>query len=51
MRTQQAIITPKGVERVQAGHLWIYRSDVSSSEAEPGSVVTVADKSGNSRKK
>jgi len=38
-------ISPRGVERVFAGHPWIYRSDVSaSSNIEPGSIVTVQDR-------
>ena len=27
---RQAVLTPKGVERVKSGHLWIYRSDVAA---------------------
>jgi 23S rRNA (cytosine1962-C5)-methyltransferase len=46
MNSDQAVITPKGIERIQSGHLWIYRSDVVSCDAEPGSVVTVSDKAG-----
>lgn len=42
-----AVITPKGVERVRAGHLWIYRSDVMSvPTSENGAIVKVADKRG-----
>jgi 23S rRNA (cytosine1962-C5)-methyltransferase len=46
MEADQAVVTPKGVERIKAGHLWVYRSDVISCEAEPGSVVSVMDKAG-----
>ncbi len=46
MKADQAVISHKGVERIQAGHLWIYRSDVISCEADPGSVVSVVDKAG-----
>lgn len=38
-------ISPRGVERVFAGHPWIYRSDVSASaNAAPGSILTVQDR-------
>ena len=34
------------LERLQAGHLWIYRSDVLECEASAGSIVTVCNKKG-----
>ena len=38
-------ISPRGVERIFAGHPWIYRSDVSASaNIAPGSIVTVQDR-------
>src|ERR1700722_13092152 len=40
------IISPRGVERVRAGHLWVYRSDVRTVNAEPGTVVRVTDDRG-----
>ncbi len=40
------IISPRGVERVRAGHLWVYRSDVRTANAEPGAVVRVTDDRG-----
>jgi 23S rRNA (cytosine1962-C5)-methyltransferase len=40
------VISPRGVERVRAGHLWVYRSDVRSVNAEPGAVVRVSDDRG-----
>lgn len=40
-------ITRRGADRVRSGHLWIYRSDVRSAEAEPGAVVRVIDETGN----
>jgi 23S rRNA (cytosine1962-C5)-methyltransferase len=40
------IIIPRGVERVRAGHLWVYRSDVRTVNAEPGAVVRVTDDRG-----
>jgi len=41
-----AIISPRGVERIRAGHLWIYRSDVRTADAEPGAIVRLADERG-----
>ena len=44
---QNVIITQRGVKRARAGHLWIYRSDVSEAkDAKGGSVVTVRDERG-----
>jgi len=37
------VISPRGVERVRAGHLWIYRSDVREAQAAPGAIVRVTD--------
>ncbi len=34
-------ISARGEERLRRGHPWIYRSDVTSSDAQPGDVVTV----------
>jgi len=42
-----AVISPRGVERLRAGHLWIYRSDVRSAHAEPGAIVRLLDERGN----
>jgi len=36
-------ISPRGVERLRSGHLWVYRSDVRSAQAEPGALVRVLD--------
>ena len=36
-----ARITPRGEDRLRAGHPWIYRSDVRDVEGEPGPVVRV----------
>jgi 23S rRNA (cytosine1962-C5)-methyltransferase len=41
------VITPRGVERLRSGHLWVYRSDVRSAHAEPGAVVRLTDERGN----
>src|SRR5262245_52724015 len=46
MSSGHAVVSPKAVDRLQAGHLWIYRSDVMQCEASPGSIVTVKDKKG-----
>ncbi len=40
------VISPRGVERIRAGHLWVYRSDVRTAQAEPGAVVRVTDERG-----
>src|ERR1700723_3077886 len=42
------VISPRGVERLRSGHLWVYRSDVRSAHAEPGAVVRLLDERGNS---
>jgi 23S rRNA (cytosine1962-C5)-methyltransferase len=39
-------VTRRAEERVRLGHLWIYRSDVVSAEAEPGAVVRVVGSRG-----
>jgi 23S rRNA (cytosine1962-C5)-methyltransferase len=41
-----AVISPRGVERLRSGHLWIYRSDLRSAQAEPGEVVRLLDERG-----
>jgi 23S rRNA (cytosine1962-C5)-methyltransferase len=40
-------VNKRGADRVRAGHLWIYRSDLVSVEAEGGSIVSVTDERGN----
>jgi len=40
------VISSRGVERLRAGHLWIYRSDVRSAQAEPGAIVRLTDERG-----
>jgi 23S rRNA (cytosine1962-C5)-methyltransferase len=37
------VISPRGVERIRAGHLWIYRSDVRETHAQPGAIVRLTD--------
>jgi 23S rRNA (cytosine1962-C5)-methyltransferase len=45
MKTEknQASVTRKGASRIRNGHLWVFKSDVSSVNAEGGSIVTVLD--------
>jgi 23S rRNA (cytosine1962-C5)-methyltransferase len=40
------VIGQRGVERIGLGHLWVYRSDVRSAQAEPGAVVRLTDERG-----
>ena len=41
---QHVAITQRGAERVRAGHLWIYRSDIANAVSVPGgSIVRVRD--------
>ncbi len=40
------VISSRGVERLRAGHLWVYRSDVRTAQAEPGAVVRLTDERG-----
>jgi 23S rRNA (cytosine1962-C5)-methyltransferase len=46
MAEASVIISPRGVERLRSGHLWVYRSDVRSAQAEPGEIVRVTDERG-----
>jgi 23S rRNA (cytosine1962-C5)-methyltransferase len=39
----QASVTKKGANRIRAGHLWIFKSDIADINAEGGSIVTVLD--------
>ena len=43
LRPPTAVISRKGVDRVRAGHPWIYRSDVTDFHADRGDVVDVRD--------
>ncbi|HEV3482650.1 MAG TPA: hypothetical protein VGR97_10025, partial [Candidatus Acidoferrales bacterium] len=40
------MISSRGVERLRSGHLWVYRSDVSSVQSDPGAVVRLSDDRG-----
>ena len=44
--TIETIIAPKGVERIRAGHLWVFRSDVIQAPhvADSGFITRVVDK-------
>lgn len=44
---QTVKVNKRGADRVRAGHLWIYRSDLVDVTAEGGSVVRVTDEHGN----
>ena len=44
---QTVKVNKRGADRVRAGHLWIYRSDVVDAAAEGGSAVRVTDQHGN----
>lgn len=45
MPSQIVTISQRGVDRIFAGHLWVYRADVvDSAGAEPGAVVRVVDR-------
>lgn len=40
-------LSPRGATRLKSGHVWVYRSDLlSSDEVPPGSLVTVTDQRG-----
>lgn len=41
------MISPRGVERLRSGHLWIYRSDIRSTQSEAGAVVRLVDERAN----
>ena len=47
VRDPSVAISPRGVERLRSGHLWIYRSVVRSTQAEAGAVVRLVDERGN----
>lgn len=43
-------VSPRGADRIRAGHVWVYRSDVIAAEAvAPGAVVTVQEIAGRGR--
>lgn len=47
MPEPQVTLTPRGVNRLRAGHYWIYRSDIQATEnVEPGDTVRLRDDRG-----
>ena len=40
-------VNKKGADRIRKGHLWIYKSDIVTTDAEGGSIVKVSDERGN----
>ncbi len=46
MIEERAIISKRATERIRAGHLWIYRSDIRECRADGGSVVDICDVKG-----
>lgn len=40
---QAVVVARRGADRIRAGHPWIYRSDISRADAEPGDIVRVTD--------
>ena len=46
MPESQVVISQRGSERLQSGHLWIYRSDIRRADAGPGDLVRLVDDRG-----
>ncbi len=47
IRTPVIAVSPRGAARLRQGHVWVYRSDLGSTEGvSPGSLVQVQDASG-----
>ena len=46
MAEGSVVISSRGVERLRNGHLWVYRSDVRSLQAEAGAVARLTDERG-----
>ncbi len=46
MAEGSVVISPRGVERLRLGHLWVYRSDIRTAQAEPGAIVRLSDERG-----
>jgi 23S rRNA (cytosine1962-C5)-methyltransferase len=47
MAEGQVKISQRGADRVRSGHLWVYRSDIRSAEAQSGDTVRVTDEHDN----
>ena len=46
MENGTAVIRRRGADRIQRGHLWVYRTDIAKADAEPGSIVAVQNERG-----
>jgi 23S rRNA (cytosine1962-C5)-methyltransferase len=46
MPEPQVTVSPRGADRLMAGHFWVYRSDIRSSDASAGDVVRILDDRG-----
>jgi len=40
------VIRKRGADRIQRGHLWVYRTDIANVDAAPGSIVSVRNERG-----
>jgi 23S rRNA (cytosine1962-C5)-methyltransferase len=47
MAEGQVKISQRGADRIRSGHLWVYRSDIRSAEAQSGDTVRVIDERDN----
>lgn len=47
MAEGQVKVSQRGADRIRSGHLWVYRSDVRSAEAQSGDAVRVTDEHDN----
>lgn len=47
MAEAQVTISRRGADRIRSGHLWVYRSDVRTVEAQSGDTVRVLDEGNN----
>src|SRR6266436_3456975 len=44
--SSSVVISPRGEDRLRAGHPWIYRSDVAEASADAGDIVSVRNRRG-----
>ncbi len=44
--SSQAVVSSRGADRIYAGHVWVYRSDIRGADASPGDAVRVLDDRG-----
>ena len=47
MENGTVVIRKRGADRVQRGHLWVYRTDIANADADAGSIVSVRNERGN----